>query len=112
MIPASITAVHLPRGSSIALADAPWQAEPMRTPPARLATWAFCLMVGAVSAACAKSPHSELRELKEQACACKNKACAVEVGGKLAKVAAERELGEAEAKIAIEASTCLAALGE
>lgn len=84
----------------------------MRTHPARLATWAFCLMACAVGAACAKSPHSELRELKDQACACKNKACAVEVGGKLAKVAAERELGEAEAKIAIEASTCLAALGE
>ncbi len=82
----------------------------MPTHRARRSAWALALLSCAVAAACSKSADAELRALKDEACACKSKACAVEVGGKLTQAAAAREFGEA--KVAMEASACLAALGE
>lgn len=53
-----------------------------------------------------------MREIKESACGCKSKECAADVGARLAKAAVESELDESKAKLAIEASTCLATFGE
>jgi hypothetical protein len=64
------------------------------------------------AAACAKDRNVELRELKEAACDCKSRACAAEVGSKLARFAVDSDLDEQQAKLAFEATTCLAALGE
>ena len=63
-------------------------------------------------AACSKDGASQLRDLRDEACACKTRQCAAAVGGKLAKLAVDSELDEARAKLAIEATTCLAAHGE
>ena len=64
------------------------------------------------AAACAKDGAAEMREIKESACGCKSKECAADVGARLAKAAVESELDESKAKLAIEASTCLATFGE
>lgn len=61
---------------------------------------------------CSKSRHDALLELKEEACACKAKPCAIEVGARLARAAAEGEMEDQQARLLMAASTCLAAFGE
>ncbi len=63
-------------------------------------------------AACSKDKADQLRELRDEACACKSRECAAAVGGKLAKLAIDSDLDEPRARLAIEASSCLAAHGE
>lgn len=76
-------------------------------------TTAIALIALALSAAaCSKDKADQLRELRDEACACKSRECAAAVGAKLAKLAIDSDLDEPRAKLAIEASTCLAAHGE
>jgi hypothetical protein len=83
---------------------------PTRRSRAHAIAVAALLVLG--GGACSKDGASQLRELRDEACACKTRECAAAVGGKLAKLAVDSELDEARAKLAIEATTCLAAHGE
>lgn len=85
-----------------------------RARPALLMPVALTAMIAMAlsGAACSKDKADQLRELRDEACACKTRECAAAVGGKLAKLAIDSDLDEARAKLAIEASTCLAAHGE
>lgn len=67
---------------------------------------------GAGLAGCAKDQAQSLRALRDEACACKTKECAAGVGRRLAKRAVEGELDETTARLAMEASGCLATFGE
>lgn len=73
---------------------------------------AAAIFVIAGMGGCAKDQTQGLRALRDEACACKSKACAAEVGARLSKAAVEGELDESRARLAIEAGTCLAAFGE
>jgi hypothetical protein len=75
--------------------------------PVLIAAALVCALAG-----CSKSRQDALLELKEEACACKAKPCAVEVGARLARAAAEGEMDEQQARLLMAASSCLAAFGE
>jgi hypothetical protein len=72
----------------------------------------LAVMFACVLAGCARSQTEVLRELKDEACACKTQPCAAELGARIAKAAVDAELDEAQGKLAMEASVCLAAFGE
>lgn len=72
-----------------------------------VALGACCALAG-----CAKDKQQKLRELRDEACACKSQSCAAEVGKRLASLATESELDEAGGRLALEAGTCLATFGE
>ena len=74
-------------------------------------SWSLALLALALVSACGRKTPA-LQTLKEQACACQDVPCARRIGQRISEKVLSTDLDEASARLAAEATRCLARLGE